>query len=90
MSWFRGVVRNGQVVLDNPLPYPDGTQIRIEVVPRELAKPPEPAEDFEPITAEEAASDPLLWLAYHAVDTGIPDLADQHDHYIYGTPKRKE
>ena len=23
------------------------------------------------------------------VNTGISDLADQHDHYLYGTPKRK-
>ncbi len=22
------------------------------------------------------------------VDTGIADLAEQHDHYLYGTPKR--
>lgn len=24
----------------------------------------------------------------NAVDTGTGDLADQHDHYLYGTPKR--
>ncbi len=24
-----------------------------------------------------------------AVDTGITDLADQHDHYLYGLPKHK-
>jgi len=24
------------------------------------------------------------------VDTGIVDLAHQHDHYLYGTPKREE
>jgi hypothetical protein len=23
------------------------------------------------------------------IKTGIPDLAYQHDHYIYGTPKRE-
>lgn len=23
-----------------------------------------------------------------SVDTGIPDLAENHDHYLYGTPKR--
>ena len=31
---------------------------------------------------------PLVFLAKLAQPTGIPDLADQHDHYIYGTPKR--
>ncbi len=24
------------------------------------------------------------------IKTGIPDFADQHDHYLYGTPKRTE
>jgi len=23
-----------------------------------------------------------------ATDLGVPDLAEQHDHYLYGTPKR--
>lgn len=23
-----------------------------------------------------------------AIDTGIPDLADQHDHYLYGVSKK--
>ena len=29
-------------------------------------------------------------LKENAIDTGIPDLAHQHDHYLYGTPKRKD
>ncbi len=48
------------------------------------------------VTIEEAAAegetgrepgilDDLLDLAQ---DFGIPDLAAQHDHYLYGTPKR--
>jgi Holliday junction resolvasome RuvABC DNA-binding subunit len=27
-------------------------------------------------------------LDAHAVETGIPDLAEEHNHYLYGTPKR--
>jgi len=34
--------------------------------------------------------DPLLWLAAHAVETGLTDGAEQHDHYIYGSPKREK
>jgi len=30
---------------------------------------------------------PIYQLHQHAVDTGISDLAAQHDHYIYGTSK---
>lgn len=44
---------------------------------------------IEPLTA---ASDSVLgWLADNAVDSAAcpPDLADEHDHYLYGTPKRK-
>ena len=32
--------------------------------------------------------DPALDLSDLAVHTGIPDLAHEHDHYLYGTPKR--
>ncbi len=28
-------------------------------------------------------------IAARAVPMGIPDFAEQHDHYLYGTPKRK-
>ncbi len=31
--------------------------------------------------------DPLLDIEDIAVDTGIPDLAEHHDHYLYGVPK---
>ena len=31
--------------------------------------------------------DPLLDLKDIAVETGIADLAEHHDYYLYGTPK---
>jgi hypothetical protein len=37
---------------------------------------------------EPAEPCPLVWLGENAVSTGITDAAEQHDHYIYGTPKR--
>jgi hypothetical protein len=30
----------------------------------------------------------MLLMTEIPVDTGIPDLAHEHDHYLYGTPKR--
>jgi hypothetical protein len=33
---------------------------------------------------------PLLFLAENAVETGITDLAEEHDHYASGAPKRNE
>lgn len=33
--------------------------------------------------------DALQWLSDNAVDDDLPhDLSAQHDHYLYGTPKR--
>lgn len=33
--------------------------------------------------------DPAGAIDEEAVDAGIPELAAQHDHYTYGTPKRE-
>lgn len=36
----------------------------------------------------DVGDDPAFDIASLAVETGIPDLAKEHDHYLYGTPKR--
>jgi hypothetical protein len=33
----------------------------------------------------EAVTAPIYQIHQHAVDTGVSDLAAQHDHYLYGT-----
>jgi hypothetical protein len=41
------------------------------------------------VRSDDAAWEELLQLLERcAVDTGISDLAEQHDHYLYGTPKK--
>jgi hypothetical protein len=35
-------------------------------------------------------ADPLLRMIDFAVDTGIADLAENADHYLYGHPKQSE
>jgi hypothetical protein len=42
---------------------------------------------IEPLVQDE---DPADRLGDEAAETGIPDLASEHDHYIYGTPRRAE
>lgn len=53
---------------------PNGTQVRIELVPT----PVEPPKSFSQRYAKFIGS----------VSTGVGDLAANHDHYLYGTPKR--
>jgi hypothetical protein len=40
-------------------------------------------------TFDQSPQSALQWLAENAVDDELPvDLSSQHDHYLYGTPKR--
>jgi hypothetical protein len=55
---------------------------RTFVVHVETPVNPELAEQKPPVHA-------LQWLAENALDDDLPgDLSAQHDHYLYGTPKR--
>ncbi len=71
---YTGEVKNGVVVFDpGASPPPEGTRVHVE-----------------PVGTDEAVKDlsrRLLSIAGKA--KGLPaDLAEQHDHYIHGTPKR--
>ncbi len=43
--------------------------------------------EFVDQLSEEPIDAPLYRIHEHAMATGIRDLADQHDHYLYGTEK---
>jgi hypothetical protein len=68
---YHGRVKNGSIVLDPGVDLPDGAEVRIELTSDKPHK----------------ARDPLLRMADLAVETGIPDLATNIDHYLYGHPK---
>ena len=75
MVYF-GTVRNGKVELGPEAKLPEGVTVRVEPV----------APAASPTTPE--SDDPLYRLADLAVDGGPPDVASEHDHYAYGTPKQ--
>jgi hypothetical protein len=68
-------MNQGVVVLEGDARPPDG--VLVEVVPIEPQSP----------SAEE---DPVYRLYELAVPTGIPDLAENLDHYLYGHPKASD
>jgi predicted DNA-binding antitoxin AbrB/MazE fold protein len=49
-------------------------------------------EDTQPRADDDATVEderyPLTKFLKYATDMGIPDFAEQHDHYLYGTPKK--
>ena len=72
-----GTVVNGVVVLNGGAVLPDGTTVEVVVQP-----PPPDAGLAQPTLAERL-------LRHAGTVPGLPaDLAEQHDHYIHGTPKR--
>jgi hypothetical protein len=74
---FHGRVKDGTVVLDPGVELPEGAAVLVEL---ELTGGPEARE----------GDDPLSRMADLAVETGIPDLATNVDHYLYGHPKTSD
>ena len=61
-------------MLEPGVKLPDGTPVHVET----------DAAATQPVAAE---ADSLFRMGELAVDTGIPDLATNADHYLYGHPK---
>jgi hypothetical protein len=75
---LHGQVRGGVIVFDPPVALPEGAEVQVQVLP----SPAEPAA-AEPQSLYERLK-PFVGAA-----KGLPvDFAAQHDHYLYGTPKR--
>ncbi len=71
---YRGHVKDGVIVIDPTIPLPEGSEVTIELIDKAI----QPAEDPQ---------HPFLKMLDLAVDMGIPDLATNIDHYLYGHPK---
>ncbi len=70
---YNGTVNGGVVVLENDSELPDGIHVR--VIPDENGKIPALAERFGHLIGKAQ---------------GLPeDLAENHDHYLHGQPKRE-
>lgn len=82
MVYF-GRIQNGKVVPDSELRLPEGSRVRIEPMSPPPSAPP---------NGSGGEIDPVYRIGDDAVDdSSLPsDLASEHDHYIYGTPKRSQ
>ncbi len=76
---YRGHVKNGQITLDEPVELPEGAAVNVDVVAVEIV--------------ENGAEQPTIWeklLKLAGTVEGLPsDLAKNHDHYLYGVPKKE-
>jgi hypothetical protein len=71
---FRGTVKGNVVVLETGAHLPDGVQVQVETQASSVNST---------LTGE---TDPFQ-MGDLAAETGIPDLATNANHYLYGHPK---
>ncbi len=70
---YIGTVSKGKVVLPPDAKLPEGAKVRVEPLQESAAR--------------DGLTDLLVEISREM--TGLPeDLAEQHDHYLYGAPKR--
>jgi hypothetical protein len=79
---YQGTVQNGVVVLANGVQLPEGAPVKVELLKQEA--------EAEKPRIDASQLDPVWRMGELAVDTGIPDLAVNIDHYLYGHPKVKD
>jgi hypothetical protein len=79
---YRGHIKNGRVVLKKPVKIPEGTEVSVTTVKAAKKKPSRRKKGQS--TLYEELKD-IIGKA-----TGLPsDASINHDHYLYGVPKRK-
>ena len=74
---YRGIVKNGVVVLGEGAELAEGTEVRVEPVARG-----ESTAGTGPTLLEQLSD------VVGSVPELPPDMAQQHDHYLHGAPKR--
>ncbi len=70
---YRGRVKNGIIVLDPPATLPEGEEVLVNIVAADL-----PGRTWAEVFGDVIGS----------VKDGPPDSSENHDHYLYGTPKK--
>ena len=76
---LHGHIQNGAIVLDNQVPLPEGAKVQVQI----LVAPIATSADEQLPTLAETMKD------FIGVLEDLPeDAAENHDHYLYGTPKK--
>ena len=80
---LKAIYENGVLRLQEPLPLPEGAQDEVTVTSSDQDN----GESSQKTNGQ--AWDVLTHLLSEcSIDTGVSDLAQQHDHYLYGVPKK--
>ena len=76
----KGKIHNGQVFALEPIHESlEGKEVQITLQTE--------SKEANGNGSENGLSEILKFVTENSVDTGLPDMAHQHDHYLYGSPK---
>lgn len=90
---FTGIVHQGVVVLDPPATLPEGQSVKIiveNIVEAETQQAEALSQPPEPIRKAASPVGEMLMKFAGVIDDLPSDMAKNHDHYLYGAPKREE
>jgi predicted DNA-binding antitoxin AbrB/MazE fold protein len=79
---YRGHVANGVIRLEGAVVLPEGAEVRVE-----MATTPQAEISPQVRTIEDELCDIWADVSQAEWDRLPPDLTDNLDHYVYGTPK---
>ncbi|MCA9442004.1 MAG: hypothetical protein KC964_14450 [Candidatus Omnitrophica bacterium] len=75
---YKGIVKNGNIELENGVHLPDGTPVSVEVE--------------EAVSPSESEPQRTLYEIFEgiigSIDDFPEDMAKNHDHYLHGAPKK--
>lgn len=81
---YKGTVQNGVILVDGGVRLPEGAEVQIELSEE---SPPATDKSGQPTIGQKLAA---LAEKYENLPCDLPeDLAINHDHYLYGVPKRQ-
>ncbi len=79
---LKAIYENGVLRLEEPLPVPEGAEVDVTITLSDADNGRHAQE------TDNQSWDALTQLLNEcAIDTGVSDLAQQHDHYLYGLTK---
>jgi hypothetical protein len=77
---YNGHIEKGVVIIDDPVTLPEGLKVQIETAP---------TGPYERAAKDNTETLGQMLLKHAGKAVGLPqDLAENHDHYLYGTPKK--
>lgn len=91
MITVRGKIENGKILALEPVDEAfEGREVTITFDEKpngnSNGEKPEPTEE----EVREGWDRLIKFIEENSIDTGITDMAHQHDYYLYGTPKRED